>query len=151
MLLALPGGHACAGLWVSVWLSVCEFFQSSVSLLLLSLSVLNQYSPAFRGETPMGVFRREIADALIRAVGNRSDSILEAQAHRFLAAQLGGDIPIGNSFATRTNHGLRIRTAATYSIIDGRIVCDGFLAIWANNLVFHLVSFLATSNALYAP
>jgi hypothetical protein len=73
--------------------------------------------------------------------GERMDPILESPAELFLISQLGRNLPIGYSFATITGHGLRSSTVAVGRRIDDRVMVYCFIAVWAYNLVFHLLSF----------
>jgi len=68
--------------------------------------------------------------------------MVEFPAHRFLIAKLGGNLPIRDLFATITQH-VSFRKAFTFCrVVDDGVIRYRFLAIWAYNLVFHLLVFL---------
>jgi hypothetical protein len=75
-------------------------------------------------------------------VGEIAEPILEFVTKRFLISQLGGNLPVGDSFATVTHNGLRICPPFAFGGgIDDRVIRKRFLAFWANYLVFHFHSF----------
>jgi len=78
---------------------------------------------------------------LTPAVGERPDPILESPAKRFLISKLGCNLPIRYSFSTITHDGLCIRSFTFDRIIDDRFIRNRCPAIWAYNLVFHLLTF----------
>ena len=73
--------------------------------------------------------------------GERADPILESRAKRFLISKLGCNLPICYSFSTLTRHGLRSSAVTIGRSIDCLVMGYRFLAVWAYNLVFHLLSF----------
>ena len=72
------------------------------------------------------------------------DPILESMAEGFLPSKLSGNLPIGNSFPTITYQGLCIRAFTSSCLINDRFPKYGFLAMWAYDMVFHLLPFHLT-------
>jgi len=115
--------------------------QSANPLLLFLQPILLDIQIQVPVEARIAGWGHKCAAALALIVRKTPDPIFKPPPYRLLFVQLCGDLPIGNSFSTLTSHELRKRTFTVGCFIDERGIRYRSLAVWANNIVFHLLPF----------